>query len=262
MAALVQAVIRSRRTGERMTVPRRDIFQADATIRNGDDLLNALDTLLQSGSSNNAWWDSFFADRTRSVPFFVSAPDESLVADFAAYRLQPGRVLELGCGNGRNAIYMASQQCVVDAVDFSEAAIAWSNDNARLANQPVAFIHASVFELDVVPATYDIVYDSGCFHHVAPHRREAYVALVSTALKPGGFLSMICFTPEGGAGLTDLQVYERRTLGGGLGFSAQNISDIFGSGFDLIDLRTMRETSPGETLYGRAFLQSVLLQKQ
>jgi SAM-dependent methyltransferase len=196
------------------------------------------------------------------VPFFVSAPDESLVADFAARRLQPGRVLELGCGNGRNALYMASQHCVVDAVDFSETAIAWSRDNARAANQTVAFIHASIFELDVVPATYDIVYDSGCFHHVAPHRRESYVALVTAALKPGGFLSIICFTPGGGAGLTDLQVYERRTLGGGLGFSPQTISDIFGAAFDLIDVRAMRETPPGATLYGRAFLQSIMLQKQ
>jgi 2-polyprenyl-3-methyl-5-hydroxy-6-metoxy-1,4-benzoquinol methylase len=94
-----------------------------------------LDKLLES--SGFAWWDSFFADRTKPCPFFVDWPDETLVSDLQRRAIPPGRVLELGCGNGSNAVYMASQGCSVDAVDFSEAAITWAKDRAKVAGQQV-----------------------------------------------------------------------------------------------------------------------------
>lgn len=221
------------------------------------DPLKPLDELLSSTSSDDEWWDRFFTDQTRSVPFFVDWPDETLVSDFRRHAIRPGRVLELGCGNGRNAVYMASLGCSVDAVDFSEAAIAWAKGRVQADGPPVHYIRRSIFELDILPAAYDIIYDSGCFHHVAPHRRELYIKLVSTALKPGGVLSMICFGPEGGSGLTDLQVYEQRTLGGGLGYSEQSLRQIFGSAFKLVQIRRMREMLPSDELFGKDFLWAV-----
>ncbi|GAC1590817.1 MAG: class I SAM-dependent methyltransferase [Candidatus Velthaea sp.] len=236
------------------------VIGADARIRNVADLLNVLDKLLEN--RDDAWWDEFFADRARSVPFFVDWPDETLVSDFTNHALRPGRVLELGCGNGRNAIYMASVNCSVDAVDFSEAAIRWGMERAQAAKQQVHFIHGSIFELKIQPAAYDIIYDSGCFHHVLPHRREAYLKLVSTALKPEGILSLICFSPDGGSGLSDLQVYEQRTLGGGLGFSEESLRQIFGSCFELVDIRRMNEMLPTDRLYGKDFLSAVRMLKR
>jgi SAM-dependent methyltransferase len=242
-----------------MNVNRPAAFCADAPIRSMDDLLKMLDKLLES--SDDAWWNSFFADRTKSCPFFVDWPDETLVSDFRRHAIRPGRVLELGCGNGRNAVYMASRGCSVDAVDFSEAAITWAKDRAQDAGQQVHYIHRSIFELDILPAAYDIIYDSGCFHHVAPHRREAYVKLISTALKPGGVLSMICFGPEGGSGLTDMQVYEQRTLGGGLGYSEESLHKIFESCLNIVEIRRMNEMLPSDKLFGKGFLWAVRMVK-
>ena len=91
-------------------------------VDNGDDALNMLDALLED--RGGAWWNEFFADRAKPCRFFVDWPDENLVAWFGEGRLTPGRVLELGCGNGRNATYLASLGCDVDAVDFSAKAIA------------------------------------------------------------------------------------------------------------------------------------------
>lgn len=45
----------------------------------------------------------------------------------------PGRVLELGYGNGRNAVYLAGQGCHADAVDFSAKAIGWARERAAAA---------------------------------------------------------------------------------------------------------------------------------
>lgn len=73
----------------------------DPFIYTSDDVLRMLDELL--AGRGGSWWDEFFADRSKSCPFFVDWPDENLAAWFAEGLLTPGRVLELGCGNGRNA---------------------------------------------------------------------------------------------------------------------------------------------------------------
>lgn len=47
------------------------------TIYSHEDLLLMLDSLLKEQSTFN--WDSFYSDREKAVPFFIDAPDESLV---------------------------------------------------------------------------------------------------------------------------------------------------------------------------------------
>jgi SAM-dependent methyltransferase len=106
----------------------------------------------------------------------------------------------------------------VDAVDFSAQAIGWARERADRAGATVAFQHCSIFDAQFTKASYDLIYDSGCFHHIPPRCRDDYVGLVHRALRPGGSYGLVCFQPEGGSGYTDRQVYERARLGGGLGY--------------------------------------------
>lgn len=223
-------------------------------VRTADDLLTLLDDLL--AGQDGARWDAFFADRAAPCPFFVDVPDENLVEWCDTGLVTPGRVLELGCGNGRNAVHLARRGGTVDAVDFSAEALAWAREQAAAAGVEVAFHERSIFDLDPEPGSYDLVYDGGCFHHVAPHRRPQYVDLVRRALAPGGRFGLVCFRPDGGGGLTDREVYERRTLGGGLGYSEEQLRSLWGDGFTVEVLRPMR--SGGDGVYGEGFL-SVLL---
>lgn len=223
-------------------------------VRTPDDLLALLDGLLTGQDGER--WDAFFADRAKRCPFFVDVPDENVVEWYDTGRLTPGRVLELGCGNGRNAVFLARRGCAVDAVDFSAEALGWAREQAAAAGVEVAFHERSIFDLDPEPGSYDLVYDGGCFHHVAPHRRPQYVELVRRALRPGGHFGLVCFRPEGGGGLTDREVYERRTLGGGLGYSDEQLRALWGDGFTIDVLRPMA-ASTGST-FGEDFL-SVLL---
>src|SRR3954454_2478123 len=103
----------------------------DQFVYTTEDTLRMLDELL--AERGDGWWDGFFADRARPCPFLVDWPDENLVEWFDQGRLVPGRVLELGCGHGRNAAYLARSGCSVDAVDFSAAAIEWAAERARAA---------------------------------------------------------------------------------------------------------------------------------
>lgn len=221
--------------------------------------LAELDALFADHQDN--WWNGFYANRAKPVPFFVSVPDESLVAWVQQGLLPPGHAMDLGCGNGRNAIYLAQSGFEVEAVDFSETAAAWAQQNIDQAGVDVRLQRASVFELERPAAHADLVYDSGLFHHLPPHRRAGYVERVAAWLKPGGLLALSCFTPEGGSGLSDEDVYTRRTLGGGLGYTEAQLRAIWGEAFEVLSLRPMQAHPQGAAVFGLPFLWVMLARK-
>lgn len=182
------------------------------TIYNYDDLLAMLDEFLKEESQFN--WDSFYTERDRKVPFFANLPDENFVEYFEKKIITPGKVLELGCGPGRNAIYLSEIGCMVDAVDLSAEALGWARERTTELNLDINFIQKNIFDLDIEEFSYDLIYDSGCFHHIAPHRRMSYINLIKRALKPNGFFAITCFIEGGkfgGADISDWEVYRQRT---------------------------------------------------
>jgi cyclopropane fatty-acyl-phospholipid synthase-like methyltransferase len=219
----------------------------------------ALDALL--AGREHDWWNRFYEDRAKPCPFFTTHPDESLVTWIRENHMPPGRALELGCGNGRNAVFLAQHGFSVDAVDYSQTAIDWARQRVQEAGVRVNVLHCSVFDLDPTPNTYDFVYDSGCFHHIAPHRRSQYVRLVSTALRPKAWFGMTCFRPEGGSGYSDEEVYEHRSLGGGLGYTEERLREIWSQGLVVHSIRQMEKCSAERGLFGESFLWSLRAQK-
>ena len=224
----------------------------DQFIYSTDDVLRMLDALVMD--RGGAWWSEFLAEHSTTCPFLVDWPDEGL--------LTPGRVLELGCGNGRNATYLAGLGCRVDAVDFSAQAAGWARERAASAGVTVNVQRCSIFDAAITAGSCDLVYDSGCFHHLPPHRRKDYVELVHRALKPGGSYGLVCFRPEGGSGYTDQQVYERASLGGGLGYSEDRLRALWDTApFSLRVLRQMKKTGGQGPYFGEDFLWTLLATK-
>jgi SAM-dependent methyltransferase len=218
----------------------------DEGIYTMGDILRMLDSLLRD---EGEWWDDFYADREKPVPFFTDAPDENLVEYFETGQMKAGRVLELGCGPGRNAIYMAQQGSSVEK------------------GLSINFVCKSIFDLEIEPESYDIVYDCGCFHHIPPHRRITYLALLDRALGPDGVFGIVCMgaaPPEemGGSDISDWQVYRDRSMHGGLGYSKERLRRIFGTLFEEIELREMRETDDSSSVFGKRFLWAGLFRKR
>lgn len=207
-------------------------------------------------------WQAFYVDRSRQCPIFVLAPDENLVEWVQQGRLHSGRALDIGCGNGRNAIYLAQHGYAVDAVDQSASAIDWAREEVSKANAPVSVHCTSIFDFEVQAGGYDVVYDSGCFHHIPPHQRAEYVHLVLNALKPGAAFGLVCFTPEGGSGRTDEDVYAQGSLGWGLGYDERNLRQIWGAAFDIQIFRRMREHTSSADVFGKGFLWAMLSQRR
>lgn len=221
--------------------------------------LLALDARL--AGQDSARWDSFFADRARPCPFFVPFPDESLAQWMDEGLPGAGRAVDLGCGSARNAIFLAQRGFAVEGVDYSASAIAWAKERVAQAGAAVTLVHANVFDLELAPGSYDLVYDSGCFHHIAPHRRAQYVDLVARALKPGGWFGLTCFRPEGGSGLSDEEVYQRNSLGGGLGYTEERLRAVWSRHLQVQIIRQMRKSEAASGLFGEDFLWVLLARK-
>jgi len=207
-------------------------------------------------------WQAFYVDRHRQCPIFVLAPDENLVEWIEQGRLHSGRALDIGCGNARNAIYLAQHGFAVDAVDQSVSAIDWAREEVSRASASVCLHCTSIFDFEVQAGGYDVVYDSGCFHHIPPHQRGQYVQLVASALKPGAALGLVCFTPEGGSGRTDEEVYAQGSLGWGLGYDEPGLRQIWGGAFDIQIFRRMREHPSSADVFGKEFLWAMFSQRR
>lgn len=239
------------------------------TIRNLEDVLQMLDAMFDAEADRwsdrgSSWWDGFYADRERGVPFFRPAPDEPLVTWHQDRHLEVparGRALDLGCGPGRNAVWLAEQGYVVDAVDLSPAALDWGRERASEAGVDVNFVRANIFEWAGPDEAYDLVYDSGCFHHLPPHRRISYRSVIEQTLAPGGAFGLACFASGAmGSEAPDEDFYREGRLSGGLAYTDDDLRDIFGW-LTEVELRRMRQTPPKSDLFGESFLWAGLFRR-
>jgi SAM-dependent methyltransferase len=223
------------------------------------DLYDLLDELL--ASQGGEWWDGFYENRAKPIPFFVNKPDENLFEWVTSGQVSPGRMLDIGCGNGRNCLYLSKHGFQAEGVDYSQTAIDWANELATEAGQTIQLHCKSVFDLNLDPESCDFIYDSGCFHHLPPHHRKSYCELVAMALKPGGQFGLTCFRPEGGSGLTDLEVYEKRSMGGGLGYTEIQLKEIWSRVLEIQEIRPMQKHDHNSDRFGEDFLWVMLAKK-
>ncbi|AQZ62802.1 Methyltransferase [[Actinomadura] parvosata subsp. kistnae] len=236
------------------------------TIRTIDDVLALMDTMFAAGADRwtgnaSTWWDGFYADRSKPVPFFVAGPDESLASYVERGLLAPGRALDLGCGPGRNAVFLASRGFEVDAVDLSPAAVTWGRERAQEAGVRVRFVCGDAFTAPELAGPYDLVYDSGCLHHLPPHRRVSYRALLERVLAPGGHLGVTCFAAgRMGSDQSDEELYRDGELHGGLAYTPEELRWLFAD-YTEVELRPMTPQPPGGPLFGADFLLSALFSR-
>lgn len=228
-------------------------------IKSEEDVLIMLDTLLQK--RDGEWWDKFYSDRNKPIPFFVNAPDENLVSYVDKGLFGKGRALDIGCGNGRNSIYLAKQGFEVDGIDFSRASIEWAHQKAYEENVTVNFLNQSIFDFQVQHSSYDFVYDSGCLHHIKPHRRNQYIKKIVDILRPGAFFGLTAFNLKGGANISDYEVYREFSMHGGIGFSEFKLKSILSPYFEIVELREMKEVSDN-SLYGKSFCWTILMKRR
>ncbi len=107
-----------------------------------------------------------------------------------------GSVMDIGCGTGANAIYLAERGHEVAVFELVPRAIELAK--ARLGDRslPVEFRVADVLRLSDLGKRFDTAIDAGVFHVFSDKDRARYVENVKRHLEPGGRLFLICFSED------------------------------------------------------------------
>ena len=141
-------------------------------------------------------WNAHYA--SGFTPWDSDEPDPALVATVEAGTIPSGRALEVGCGTGTNALWLAARGFDVLGVDVSPLAI--GRARAKLGDTAGACrFEVRDFLKDPPEGVFDFVFDRGCFHVFDARKvRTRFASLVARMLAPGGLWLSLIGSTEGG----------------------------------------------------------------
>ena len=124
-------------------------------------------------------------DIGRAQPAIVRLAEQGLIA---------GDVIDVGCGTGENALYLASRGLVnVVGVDAAPSAIAQAREKARLRESSATFVVADALALDRLGRPFDVAIDCGLFHTFSDADRVRFERSLHRAVRPAGRYVLLCF---------------------------------------------------------------------
>jgi SAM-dependent methyltransferase len=120
-------------------------------------------------------------------PLFGVEPNRFLVAEIEG--LTPGRALDLACGAGRNAVWLAEQGWTVTGVDFADVALANARDLAAERGVEVEWAQADLREWEPPARAFDLV--AVLYLQVPAEERRLALGRAAEAVAPGGTLLVV-----------------------------------------------------------------------
>lgn len=129
---------------------------------------------------------AFYASRP---PWDIGRPQPAFAAASAAIG---GRVIDIGCGSGDLAIWLAEQGRTVTGVDFIAAPLEQARAKAAARRVAVNWLQMDARAVGEIPERFDTATDCGLFHTFDDAGRSAYVAALTRLLEPGARLLLLC----------------------------------------------------------------------
>lgn len=170
-------------------------------------------------------WEELYKERqVDSMPWFNPELDDDLRMALDDLGVQDGRALDLGTGPGTQAIRLARRGLRVTATDISDAAISRAKEEAEKQRLDVTWARDDILDTRL-SQPFDLVFDRGCFHVLAPERRSDYVRIISGLLKPGAYLFLKCFSR--------LEPGEQ----GPYRFTSEQIQELFGNELKVLSIK-------------------------
>jgi 2-polyprenyl-3-methyl-5-hydroxy-6-metoxy-1,4-benzoquinol methylase len=126
-------------------------------------------------------------------PWDTKAPKENVVA-WQEGGWVHGDVLDIGCGLGDNAIYLAKNGHNVTGLDISPTALTTAERRAKDAGVTVKFAVTDSTKLEGYTGAFDTIVDSGMFHCLDDDGKRSYAAAAHRATRPGATLLLSCFS--------------------------------------------------------------------
>jgi len=174
------------------------------------------------------------------IPWNSETPPDILVEIVRSGRVRPCRAVDLGCGAGNYAIWLAGQGFDVTGIDSSPTAIGIARERAEKLGVSCRFVVADLLgDLHEVEGRFDFGYDWELLHHIMPEDRATYAKNVYTLLNHGATYFSVCFSEEdpqfGGKGKI-----RTTAIGTVLYFSSEpEIRELFSPYFVIRELKTV-----------------------
>ncbi len=187
------------------------------------------------------FWDSAYIGRP---PWDIGAPQPEFI-----WLAQDGQirspVLDVGCGTGENALYLAGFGHEVWGIDVASKAIEIAKRKAKERNLKALFLVVDALGIDALDHDFETIIDSG-FFHTLDDERSLFASNLLTALRPGGTYFMLCFSER-----------EPTDWGGPRRVSQDEIKGVFNKGWRINYIRAARFESKIHKHGGEAWLSSI-----
>ena len=144
---------------------------------------------MAADSNDFARWDERFG-----VPGFAYGAEPNDFLQSVAAQIPPGRLLSLGEGEGRNAVYLGGLGFAVTGVDGSGVGLAKAQTRAAEAGVSLHTVQADLGEFDVGQTCWEGVVSIFC--HLPPGLRRSLHRRVVQGLVPGGVFVLEAYTPQ------------------------------------------------------------------
>jgi SAM-dependent methyltransferase len=175
------------------------------------------------------------------IPWVLDGAPQLLIDLIEAQKILPCDALDIGCGSGNSAVWLAAQGFRMTGMDLSPAALALATQLAREKSADCRFVEGDVTAgAGLYDGAFDFSYDWEVLHHVFPETRELYAANLHRMLRPGAKHLSVCFSENdpdsGGSGK-----YRQTPLGTTLYFSSEEeIERVFATRFRILELDSAR----------------------
>lgn len=128
-------------------------------------------------------------------PWEIGRPQSWVVELFHQDAFE-GDMLDVGCGTGENALFLAAQGLSVTGVDFSRTAIELAQEKGAQRQSSAKFRVGNALKLSLLNRSFDTIIDSALFHVFTDKERPLYAESLAAALKPHGVAYIVCFSEK------------------------------------------------------------------
>ena len=175
------------------------------------------------------------------IPWNLEHPPALLTDLVESGWVSPGDAVDLGCGAGNYAAWLASKGFTMTGLDLSSRAVELATELARRRGVACRFAVRDMTDaVEGFDNAFDFAYDWEVLHHVFPESRERYVENVHRMLRPGGKYLSLCFSEDEPASFGGDGKYRTTPLDTTLYFSSEReLQELFEPLFDIEQLCTI-----------------------